>query len=83
MQACNPERRAWSSVEELDHGKELDLADASLQAQSIKRAPSLRAGFSRGERAGGVGPNRFSVRQYGKWVSVRLFGKGFLVHRGL
>jgi len=59
MQACNPERRAWSSVEELDHGKESDLADASLQAQSIKRAPSPCACFSRGERAGGVGPSGF------------------------
>jgi hypothetical protein len=34
-------------------------ADAPLQAQSAKRAPSPRAGFSRGERAGGVGPSGF------------------------
>ena len=53
MQACNPERRAWSSVEELDHGKESDLADASLQAQSINALPLsarvFRAGRGRGE----------------------------------
>jgi len=41
-------------------------ADAPLQAQSDKRAPSLRAGFSRGERAGGSGAKWFSVQQYGK-----------------
>jgi hypothetical protein len=58
MQACNPERRAWSSAEELDRGKESDLRNAPLQAQSIKRAPSPRACFSRGERAGGAGSVR-------------------------
>ena len=34
-------------------------AGAPLQAQSAKRAPSSRACFSRGERAGGVGPRGF------------------------
>lgn len=34
-------------------------AGAPLQAQSAKRAPSPRACFSRGERAGGVGPGGF------------------------
>jgi len=28
MQACNPERRAWSSAEELNRGKESDLGGA-------------------------------------------------------
>jgi len=59
MQACNPERRAWSSAEELARCKESDLGDAPLQAQSAKRAPSPRASFLRGERAGGVGPRGF------------------------
>ena len=34
-----------------------------LQGSEHKRAPSLRADFSRGERAGGVGPSAFSVEQ--------------------
>jgi hypothetical protein len=59
MQACNPERRAWSSVEEFDRGKEPELGDAPLADSEHKRAPSLRADFSRGERAGGVGPSGF------------------------
>jgi len=53
MQACNPERRAWSSVEELDRGKESELGDAPLQAQSINALPLparvFRAGRGRGE----------------------------------
>ena len=54
-QACDPARRAWSSAEEFDWGKESELSDAPLQAQSDKCAPSSRACFSRGQRAGGVG----------------------------
>ena len=53
-QAWDPARRARSSVEELVFG-----VGAPLQAQSGKRAPSSRAGFSHGERAGGVGPDGF------------------------
>jgi len=59
MQACNPARRAWSSAEEVDRGRQSDLGAAPLQAQSDKCAPSPRACFSRGERAGGVGPSGF------------------------
>src|SRR5216684_1477525 len=39
MQACKPERRAWSSAEELNLGKESDLGDAPSQAQSINALP--------------------------------------------
>ncbi len=53
-QAWDPARRAWFSIEELVLG-----SGAPLQAQSGKRAPSPRAVFSRGERAGGVGPSGF------------------------
>ena len=66
IQAWTSARRAWSSAEEFWIG-----ADAPSQAQSAKRAPSPRAVFSRGERAGGVGP---------KWFSGKLFGKAFLLH---
>jgi hypothetical protein len=54
-EASDPARRAWSSAEEFDWGREPELSDAPLQAQSDKCAPSPRACFSRGERAGGVG----------------------------
>jgi hypothetical protein len=53
MQACNPERRAWSSAEELDRGMESDSGDAPSQAQSINALPLsarvFRAGRGRGE----------------------------------
>ena len=49
IQAWNSERRAWSSVEEFDRG---GCAQAGPEE---KRAPSFRACFSRGERAGGEG----------------------------
>jgi hypothetical protein len=53
MQACKPERRAWSSAEELNRGKESDLGDVPLQAQSINAlslpARVFRAGRGRGE----------------------------------
>jgi hypothetical protein len=54
-EASDPARRAWSSAEEFGWGKEPEFSDAPLQAQNAKRAPSPRACFSRGERAGGVG----------------------------
>ena len=53
IQAWNSERRAWSSAEEFDRG---GCAHAGPEE---KCAPSLRAGFSRGERAGGVGLSGF------------------------
>jgi hypothetical protein len=59
MQACNPERRAWSSAEDLDRGKESDLGDAPLAGSEHKMRPLSPRGFSRGERAGGVGPSGF------------------------
>jgi hypothetical protein len=53
MQACKPERRAWSSAEELDRGKESGLGDAPFQAQSINALPLparvFCAGRGRGE----------------------------------
>jgi hypothetical protein len=69
IQAWTSARRAWSSAEEFDWGKKSESGDAPLQAQSAKRAPSLRAGFSRGERAGGVGPSGF---RYSSSVSAFL-----------
>ncbi|SRR6266404_5515569 len=49
----HPERRAWSSAEELNRGKEPDLGDAPSQAQSINALPFparvFRAGRGRGE----------------------------------
>ncbi len=53
IQAWNSARRAWSSAEEFDGGKSSEFGDAPLQVQSDKRAPSPRAGFSRG-RLGNV-----------------------------
>ena len=47
-EASDPARRAWSSAEELDWGKESELGDAPMQVQSDKRALSPRACFSRG-----------------------------------
>ncbi len=60
-QAWDPARRAWSSAEEVDRGRQSDLGDAPLQAQSDKCAPSPRACF----RAG---------RGRGEWGQV-VFGK--------
>jgi len=48
-EASDPARRAWSSAEELNRGKQSDLGDAPLQVQSDKRALSSRASFSRGQ----------------------------------
>ena len=49
IQAWNSERRAWSSAEEFGRG------GCAHAGPEDKRAPSSRACFSRGERAGGVG----------------------------
>ena len=53
MQACKPERRAWSSAEELNPGKRSDWRNAPLQAQSLNALPLpaqvFRAGRGRGE----------------------------------
>ena len=53
MQACKPERRAWSSVEELELGKKSGLCDSPLQAPSINALPLparvFCAGRGRGE----------------------------------
>jgi hypothetical protein len=49
IQAWNSERRAWSSTEEFDGG------GCALAGPEDKCAPSSRAVFGRGERAGGVG----------------------------
>jgi hypothetical protein len=52
-EASDLERRAWSSAEELNRGKESDLGGAPLQAQSINALPlpahGFRAGRGRGE----------------------------------
>jgi hypothetical protein len=53
MQACKPERRAWSSAEGFNRSKESDFGDAPLQAQSINAHPLpahvFCAGRGRGE----------------------------------
>ena len=49
IRARNSERRAWSSAEEFDRG------GSAHAGPEDKRAPSSRAVFARGERAGGVG----------------------------
>ena len=46
-------RRAWSSTEEFDRG------GCAHTGPEDKRAPSSRAVFERGERAGGVGRSAF------------------------
>jgi hypothetical protein len=43
MQACNPERRAWSSAEEFD------LGECAPAGPEHKRASSPRAEVARGE----------------------------------
>ena len=64
IQAWNSERRAWSSAEEFCR------ANVPRQAPSIKRAPSSRAVFARGKRAGGEGledfPKNFAEKFFGK-----------------
>jgi hypothetical protein len=53
IQAWNSERRAWSSAEEFSRG------GCAHAGPEDKCAPSPRAFFSRGVRAGGVGPSGF------------------------
>ena len=53
-QACDSARRAWFSAEEFDWGKESQLSEAPLQAQSDKCALTPRACFSRGGFCGVV-----------------------------
>ena len=60
-------RRAWSSAEEFDGG------GCAHAGPEDKRAPSSRAVFARGERAGGEGL---------VWFSGKFFGKGLLLQRG-
>jgi hypothetical protein len=53
-EASDPARRAWSSAEEFAFGQ---VRPSRLRA--VNGAPSPRACFSRGERAGGVGLSGF------------------------
>ena len=64
IQAWNSERRAWSSAEEFDRG---GCADAGPED---KCAPSSRAVFARGERAGGEG-----LEDFQKSFAEKLFRK--------
>jgi hypothetical protein len=54
VQAWTSARRAWPSAEEFELRR---TRPCRLRAQT--RSLSPRAGFSRGERAGGVGPSGF------------------------
>jgi len=53
MQACNPSDEPGLPPRNLFCGQ------CALAGSEHKRAPSPRAGFSRGERAGGVGASGF------------------------
>jgi hypothetical protein len=59
-------RRAWSSTEEFDRG------GCAHSGPEDKRAPSSRAVFARGKRAGGEGGGRGARR-----FSEKLCGKAF------
>jgi hypothetical protein len=72
IQAWNSERRAWSSAEEFDRGGRAHAGPED------KRAPSSRAVFGRGERAGGEGLDGLR-----KSLAEKFFGKAFLLQRGL
>ncbi len=67
IRARNSERRAWSSAEEFDRG------GSAHAGPEDKRAPSSRAVFARGERAGGEGlgafPKSFAEKLFGKLPS--------------
>ena len=65
-------RRAWSSAEEFDGG------GCAHAGPEDKRAPSSRAVFARGERAGGEGLNGLR-----KSLAEKFFRKAFLLQRGL
>ena len=64
IQAWNSERRAWSSAEEFDRG------GCAHAGPEDKRAPSSRAVFARGERAGGEGLEGFQ-----KSFAEKFFGQ--------
>jgi hypothetical protein len=53
MQACNPARRAWSSAEEVDLGRQSDWATRPCRLRAINALPLpahiFRAGRGRGE----------------------------------
>ena len=72
IQAWNSERRAWSSAEEFDRGGRAHAGPED------KRAPSSRAVFARGERAGGEGLD--GLRES---FAEKFFRKAFLLQRGL
>jgi hypothetical protein len=65
-------RRAWSSSEEFDRGGCVHTGPED------KRAPSSRAVFTRGERAGGEGLDGLL-----KSFTEKFFGNAFLLQRGL
>jgi len=72
IRARNSERRAWSSIEEFDRG------GCAHAGPEDKCAPSSRAVFARGERAGGEGLDGFR-----KSLAEKFFRKAFLLQRGL
>src|SRR6267142_3065557 len=72
IQAWNSERRAWSSAEEFDRG------GCAHAGPEDKCAPSSRAVFARGERAGGEGLDGLR-----KSLAENFFRKAFLLQRGL
>jgi hypothetical protein len=65
-------RRAWSSIEEFDRG------ECAHAGPEDKCAPSSRAVFARGERAGGEGLDGFR-----KSLAEKFSRKAFLLQRGL
>jgi hypothetical protein len=65
-------RRAWCSTEEFDRG------GCAHTGPEDKCAPSSRAVFARGERAGGEG-----LEGLRKSLAEKFFGKAFLLQRGL
>ena len=65
-------RRAWCSTEEFDRG------GCAHTGPEDKCAPSSRAVFARGERAGGVGLDGLR-----KSFAEKFFRKAFLLQRGL
>jgi hypothetical protein len=72
IRARNSERRAWSSAEEFDG------SGCAHAGPEDKRAPSSRAVFARGERAGGEGLDGLR-----KSLAEKFFRKAFLLQRGL
>ena len=72
IQAWTSGRRAWSSAGEFRRGGRAHSGPDS------KRAPSPRAVFARGERAGGEGLDGFR-----KSLAEKFSRKAFLLQRGL